>query len=87
MRQAPRASGWGRARQGSLLALSCALLAAANVAAFLTFAGWTFWQELPGVEFLFFTAIGVASAAPLLMGAATARRRLIDADLTALERS
>jgi hypothetical protein len=56
---------------------ACATLAVAGEALLLGLGMTVVWRDLSNVEFLLFYATGLLAAAPLLIGGAIARRRLI----------
>jgi hypothetical protein len=53
---------------------ACATLAVASAALLIALGASVLWHELQSAEFVLFYAIGLATAAPLLLGGAMARR-------------
>lgn len=63
---------------------ACATLAVAGEALLITFGASVLWHD-PNAEFVSFYAIGLATTAPLLLGGAIARRRMIAWGIPTLE--
>jgi hypothetical protein len=64
---------------------ACATLAVAGEALLIAFGVSVLWHDLQNAEFGLFYAIGLATAAPLLLGGAIARRRMIACGIPTLE--
>lgn len=64
---------------------ACATLAVTGEALLVAFGVSVFWQDLPNAEFVLFYTIGLATTAPLLLGGAIVRRRIIACGIPTLE--
>ena len=56
---------------------ACAMLALAGEALLITFGGPAVWRDPSNTDFVLFCTTGFAAAAPLLVGGAIARRRMV----------
>jgi len=64
---------------------ACATLALTGEALLIGFGGPAVWRDPANTDFVVFCTIGLAGAAPLLVGGALARRRMISCAIPALE--
>lgn len=64
---------------------ACAILAVVGGALLIGFGGPAVWRDPSNTDFVFFCTTGLAGAAPLLMGGAIARRRMIVWGIPSLE--
>jgi len=64
---------------------ACATLAVAGEALLIAFGVSVLWHDLQSAEFVLFYAIGLATAAPLLLGGVIARRRMIACGIRTME--